>query len=178
MIRRATAGVAAVAALACASVPRAPGGYSFPESFDVTQVVTVDQGRTGRLEFLASLRRAGDDYEVTLFDGALEVPLLTASVRSGTSSVKLLAAGMDGAFGLRLLALLQDLHRRDFPPSVEGRTENDTEPFTVRLDGVPASSSPCRFPSTIEIVPHRDDDPRLLVRTIDVACVPGRRGPW
>jgi len=52
------------------SVPRVPGGYSFPESFDVTQVVTVDQHRTGSLEYLASLRRVDDDFEVTLFDGA------------------------------------------------------------------------------------------------------------
>ncbi len=176
MIRRVTAGVAAVAALACASVPRGHGGYSFPGSFDVTQVVTVDQDRTGSLEFLASLRRVGDDYEVTLFDGALEVPLMSASVRSGARNVQVMAAGMDGAFGLRLLELLQDLYRRDFPASVEGRTESDTGTFTVRLDGLPRSSSPCRFPSTIEVVPHRSGDPRLVVRTIDVACVPGRRG--
>jgi len=175
--RRLTAAVAALAALACASVPRAPGGYSFPGSFDVTQVVTVDQDRTGSLEFLASLRRVGDDHEVTLFDGALGFPLMSASMRSGASDVQVMAAGVDGAFGLRLLALLQDLYRRDFPASVEGRTESDTGDFTVRLDGVPRSSSPCRFPSTIEVVPHRNGDPRLLVRTIDVACVPSRRGP-
>ena len=177
MIRRVAAGVAAVAALACASVPRVPGGYSFPESFDVTQVVTVDQHRTGGLEYLASLRRVDDDFEVTLFDGALEVPLMSASVRSGARKVQVMAAGMDSVFGLRLLALLQDLYRRDFPASVEGRTESDTGDFTVRLDGVPKSSSPCRFPSTIEVVPHRNGDPRLLVRTIDVACVPSRRRP-
>jgi len=176
VIRRVTAGVAAVAAVACASVPRAPGGYSFPGSFDATQIVTVDQARSGSLEFLASLRRVENDYEVTLFDGALVVPLLSASVRSGARNVQVMAAGMDGAFGLRLLELLQDLHRRDFPAPVGGRTENDTGTFTVRLDGVPHSSSPCRFPSTIEVVPHRKGDPRLLVRTIDVACVPGRRG--
>ena len=102
---------------------------------------------------------------------------MSASVRSGASNVQVMAAGMDGAFGLRLLALLQELHRRDFPAPVEGRTENDTGTFIVRLEGVPPSISPCRFPSTIEIVPHRNGDPRLLVRTIDVACVPGRRGP-
>jgi hypothetical protein len=177
VIRRVATGVAAVAALACASVPRAPRGYSFPGSFDATQVVTVDQDRSGSLEFLASLRRVDDDYEVTLFDSALEVPLLSASVRSGARDVQVMAAGMEGVFGLRLLELLQDLHRRDFPAPVGGRTENDTGTFTVRLDGVPHSSSPCRFPSTIEVVPHRDGDPRLLVRTIDVACVPSRRGP-
>ncbi len=177
MTRRLTASVAALAALACASVPRALGGYSFPGSFDVTQVVTVDRDHTGSLEFLASLRRVDDDYQVTLFDGALAVPLMSASVRSGARNVQVLAAGMDGAFGLRLLALLEDLYRRDFPAPVEGRTENDTGTFTVRLDGVPASSSPCRFPSTIEVVPQRSGEPRLLVRTVDVACVPGRRGP-
>ena len=175
MIRRVTTGVAALAALACASLPRAPGGYSFPGSFDVTQVVTVDPGRPESREFLASLRRVGDDYEVTLFDGALGFPLMSASVRSGARNVQVMAAGMDGAFGLRLLALLEDLYRRDFPASVGGRTENDTGTFTVRLDGVPGPGSPCRFPLTIEVVPHRDGDPRLLVRTVDVACVPGRR---
>ena len=176
MIRRVIAGVAALAALACATVPRARGGFSFPASFDVTQVVTVDQDRTGSQEFLASLRRVDDDYEVTLFDGALEVPLLSASVRAGVRKVQVMAPGMDGAIGLRLLELLQDLYRRGFPASVEGRTESDTGTFTARLDGLPASSSPCRFPSTIEVVPHHGGDPRLVVRTIDVACVPGRRG--
>jgi hypothetical protein len=177
LTRRLTAGVAALSALACASVPRAHGGYSFPGSFDVTQVVTVDQDPGGSLELLASLRRDDDEYEVTLFDGALAVPLLSASVRSGARSVQVLAAEMDDAFGLRLLGLLQDLYRRDFPASVAGRTESDSGTFTVRLDGVPGSGSPCRFPSTIEVVPRRNGDPRLLVRTIDVACVPGRRGP-
>ena len=177
MIRRAMTGVAAVAALACAGVPRAPRGYSFPAAFEVTQVVSVDQGRPGGREFLASLRRIGDDYDVTLFDAALEVPLLSVSVREGAVNVQVMAPGMDGAFGHRLLALLQDLYGRDFPPPLEGRTEDDTETFAVHLAGLPGRNSPCPFPSTIQVVPHRIGDPRLLVRTIDVGCTPGRRAP-
>ena len=177
MIRRVTAGVAAVAALACASVPRAPGGYTFPEYFEVTQVVTVAPDRPDSREFLASLRRIEDDYEVTLFDGALEVPLMTASVRSGSVNVQVMTAGMDSGYGHRLIALLRDLYRREFQAPVEGRTENDTGTFAVRLTGLPDSSSPCRFPSTIGVIPFRNSEPGFLVRTVDVACTARRRGP-
>jgi hypothetical protein len=177
MIRRLITGVAAVAAVACAGVPRAPGGYSFPRSFDVTQVVTADPDRPGSREFLASLRRVDDDFEVTLFDSALEVPLMTVTVRAGAESVQVLAAGMDSGYGRRLMALLGDLYHRDFPASLEGTTESVSGTFAVRLAGVPGSTSPCRFPSTIEIIPYRLDEPRLVVRTVDVLCTAGRRGP-
>jgi hypothetical protein len=176
MIRRVITGVAAVAAVACAGVPRAPGGYSFPRSFDVTQVVTVDPDHPGSREFLASLRRIDDDFEVTLFDSALEIPLMTLTVRAGAESVQVMASGMDSGYGRRLMALLRDLYRRDFPAALEGMTENDSGTFAVRLAGVPGSTSPCRFPSTIEIIPHRMGEPRLLVRTVDVLCTAGRRG--
>jgi hypothetical protein len=176
LIRQVISGVAALAAVACASVPRAPGGYSFPRSFDVTQVVTVDPGHPEGREFLASLRRVDDDFEVTLFDSALEVPLMTVTVQAGAESVQVMAPGMDSRYGHRLMAMLGDLYRRDFPASLEGTAENDTGSFAVRLAGVPGSTSPCRFPSTIEVIPHGIGEPRLLVRTVDVACTTGRRG--
>jgi hypothetical protein len=177
LIRTVTAGVAAVAALACVSVPRAPRGYSFPDSFAVTQVVTVDPGRPGSREFLASLRRVDDDFEVTLFDGALEVPLMTASVRSGSVDVQVMTTGMDSGYGHRLIALLRDLYRREFQAPIEGRTDNDTGTYAARLAGLPDSSSPCRFPSTIEVIPFRNNEPGFLVRTVDVVCTASRRGP-
>jgi hypothetical protein len=171
-----TVGVAALVAVACASVPRAPGGYAFPESFDVTQVVTLDPDRPEGREFLASLRRVDDDFEVTLFDSALAVPFMTASVRSGDVKVQPMTAGMDGSYGHRLLSLLRELYRRDFPAPVDGRTESDEGTFAVRLAGLTGSSSPCRFPSTIEVIPHGMGEPRLFVRTVDVACTASRRG--
>jgi hypothetical protein len=171
-----TTGVAALVSIACASVPRAPGGYAFPGSFDVTQVVTLDPDRTEGREFLASLRRVDDDFEVTLFDSALAVPFLTSSVRSGNVKVQVMTAGMDGSYGHRLLSLLRELYRRDFPAPVDGRTESDEGTFAVRLAGLTGSSSPCRFPSTIEVIPHGTEEPRLFVRTVDVACTASRRG--
>jgi hypothetical protein len=175
-MRRMTTGVAAVVAAACASVPRAPGGYSFPASFDVTQVVTVDPDPPGSREFLASLRRMDDDYEVTLFDSALAVPFVTSSVRSGAVKVQVMTAGVDGSYGHRLLSLLRELYRREFPAAIDGGTESDEGTFTVRLAGLPELDSPCRFPSTIEVVPHGTGEPRILVRTVDVACTASRLG--
>jgi hypothetical protein len=93
-----------------------------------------------------------DDFEVTLFDGALAVPFMTASVRSGDVEVQLMTAGMDG------------------------RTESDEGTFAVRLARLTGSSSPCRFPYTIEVIPHGTGDPRLFVRTVDGACTASRRG--
>jgi hypothetical protein len=176
LTRSLTAGVAALATVACASVPRAPGGYAFPGSFDVTQVVTVDPDRPGSREFLASLRRADDDFDVTLFDSALAVPIMTSSVRSGAVNVQVMTAGMDGSYGHRLMSLLRELYRREFPATVDGRTESDEGTLTVRLAGLPGSNSPCRFPSAIEVVPHGTGEPRFLVRTVDVACTASRRG--
>lgn len=177
MIGRIATGLAVLAGTACAAIPRAAGGYAFPESFEVTQVVTVDPDQPGRRELLASLRRVAGDFEVTLFDGVLLIPLLSASVRSGAVGVEEMAPGMDSGYGHRLVDLLRDLYGRDFPIAVGGATESTAGAVTVRLVGVPSSSLPCRFPSTIEVVPHGDGGPRLLVRTIDVACTSGRPGP-
>ena len=175
MIGRVGAGLAVLFGIACAATPRGPGGYVFPESFEVNQVVEVDPGRPGSKEFLASLRRTNEDYEVTLFDVVLQIPVLTASVRAGAVSVQVMTEGMESKYGYRLVELLPDLYGRVFPNTVEGTTESNTEAFGVRLAGVPESGSLCRFPSTIEVIPHRSVGPRLLVRTIDVTCAPGQR---
>jgi hypothetical protein len=174
LIGRVSAGLGVLAGIACAAIPRAPAGYAFPGSFEVNQVVTVEPDGPGRREFLASLGRVQGDYQVTLFDGALQVPILSASVRAGVVSVQVMAAGMDGGYGHRLVELLRDLYGRDFPAPIEGRTESDAGAFAVRLAGVPPSSSACRFPSTIEVIPNPGGGPHLLVRTIDVACTTDR----
>lgn len=175
MIGRIGTGLAVLVGIACAATPRGPGGYVFPESFEVNQVVAVDPDRPGSKEFLASLRRTNEDYEVTLFDAVLQIPLLTASVRAGVVSVQGMTEGMESKYGYRLVELLPDLYGRVFPNTAEGMTESNTEAFGVRLAGVPESGSRCQFPSTIEVIPHRSVGLRLLVRTIDVTCAPGQR---
>lgn len=89
--------------------------------------------------------------------------------------MQVMTEGMESKYGNRLVEFLPDLYGRVFPNTVEGTTESNTEAFGVRLAGVPESGSLCRFPSTIEVIPHRSVGPRLLVRTIDVTCAPGQR---
>ncbi len=175
MTTRVAAGLAAWAGIACASVPQVPSGYTFPESFEVTQVVEVDAGRPGSRQFVASLKRVGGDYEVTLFDAVFDSPLLNASAHSGTVTVEARSPGVDARFGYRLVELLRDLYGRNYPPASDGATESTAGAVAVRLAGVPASASACRFPSTIEVIPPLGGGSPLLVRTIDIACAPSRR---
>jgi len=169
-VRRAAAALLALAA-ACATVPAGPGGWAFPASFDANQVVRIE-GRDGSWELVASLRRRGDDYEVTLFDPVFSAPVLTASLRGGQASERVLApagAGVRPGDGERLVETLREIYGERYPAEEGGRTAAGSLRVHTALSGI-AGEAGCRFPGAIEIRPRAGPVERLEVRTIEVRC--------
>ena len=161
----------------CAGLSHGSAGYAFPSHFDVTQVVTVAPERGETREFVGSVRRAGGDFVVTLFDPVFEVPLLTASYRAGRVTEETHAPGLESGQGRRLVELLRDLYGQHYSVVDDGGTAVGTDDASYRLVGIPGPGSSCRFPLAIEILPRKGMGPRVSVRTVDVACraaVPGR----
>jgi hypothetical protein len=163
--------VAAAAALAfgCAGAgAEGPGAarYRFPTAFRATQVVAMEEPG-GRHELIASVRRSGDEEEVTLFDPIFGVPLLNARARRGEVSEEILAPGPRPGDGKRLAELMRDVFSRDYAER-DGAAEARGWTGTARLSGLPPEAA-CRFPAEIEIIP-RMGQVRVRVRTVDVDC--------
>jgi hypothetical protein len=165
------AALAALAGLAlgCAGVGSrgAAPPYRFPTDFRASQVVALEEPG-GRHELIASVRRSGDEHQVTLFDPVFAVPLLSARAQGGEVSEELLAPGPRPGDGKRLAELLRDVFGRDY---VErgGTAEASGWSGRARLSGLPPGSAACRFPAEIEMVP-RIGQVRVRVRTLDVTC--------
>ncbi len=164
-----------VALAGCAAVPRggAGSGYRFPQAFEVTQLVKLSLGRDGARELLASVRRSGDDYDVTLFDPVFASPVLTASIRGTEAREETLARGPRPGDGIRLVELLRDLHEHRYACTAAGVAEASTARVSYRLSQLPSPAAACRFPAVIEVIPRIGLGPRVHVRTIDVSCSPG-----
>jgi hypothetical protein len=172
-VRRRLCTAAALLAAACAGAPRGRPGqeeYGFPEAFEVTQVVTLASGDERR-EMLASLRRQGGDYEVTLFDPAFAVAILSASRRAGVVSEEPFAQGVRPGDGKRLVDMLVRLYAEVFPAPRGGVTAATSGAFSYRLSAIPDAGSHCRFPGLIAIGPRLGaTGPRIDARTVEVRC--------
>jgi hypothetical protein len=166
-VRRVAAAVA-LAAAGCATAGRggAPA-FAFPGAFDANQVVTVRAEGVDR-EFLASLRRRGDAYDVTLFDPALAVPLWSASSRGGKVTVER-AEGIRASDSARLLGLLGELYAASYRDAGGGRLEARSRTAVFRLDGVRPRDG-CDFPDRIAVAPRLGSAFDLKVVTLDVSC--------
>ncbi|HVO17976.1 MAG TPA: hypothetical protein VMU15_01890 [Anaeromyxobacter sp.] len=167
------AAAALAAAPGCAGAPVRPAGavsYRFPRAFEGSQVVTI-LGAGERREMIASVRRAGDDYEVTLFDPVLQVPLLAARARAGVVTEELLTPGPRPGDGKRLVELLREVYGQEYGES-DGAALAQGRSGRARLTGLPPGGGPCRFPREIEIAP-RTGAVRVAVRTTDLACPAG-----
>lgn len=167
---RGTLAASAALALACAGAAPRPGErtYRFPEAFEATQVVTVALD-SGPQEALASVRRRGADYEVTLFEPTFAAPLLTAAARGGAVSEELLVAGPRRGDGLRLVKLLADVFGRAYRAGADGRGEARGSLGAYALDGLPGPG-PCAFPAAVDVSPTLGLGPHVHARTVDVSC--------
>lgn len=167
-MRRAAPLLAALAA-ACAHAPPPGAPFAFPDAFEANQLVEIATA-DGRREVVASLRRRGADFEVTLFDPVFTIPLLSASTRGGDLRVEGSAPGLPEDAGPQLLALLADLYGRTFRAVGADRLEARSRRFAYALLGVRPRDG-CPFPDRIEVSPRRGAALHLRVVTIDVSCV-------
>jgi hypothetical protein len=166
---RALLPVAAAAALAgCAGARPAGPVWSFPEAFDATQAVSV-RGAGPARDLVASLRRRGGDYEVTLFDPIFGAPLLSAARRGGQVSIEASgpAAGRE-AEARRLVEVLADVYGGAYPAPRGGASEGRAGRLAVRLSGV-APRDGCPFPERVDVSARGVS---VEVRTLDVTCSP------
>jgi hypothetical protein len=168
--------LAAMVASGCAGVAARPAGttYRFPVAFEASQVVTIDAGGERR-EVIASVRRAGDDYQVTLFDPVFQVPLLGAAASGGKVTEELLAPGPRPGDGKQLLELLREVYGQDYAERAGAAVAQGRSGRTT-LAGLPPAGGACRFPREIAITP-RLGAMRFAVRTTDVACGEGGGAP-
>jgi hypothetical protein len=168
--RAAALALAALAAAGCAGVRPAAGaaGFRFPESFDATQAVTVD-APDGKVELLASLRRRGADYEVTLFDPVFATPLLGASLSGGVFRVDASGPGVTAREAERLVEVLRDVYAGSYPLPVSGTTVARGHGIAITLTDVDAGA-PCPFAGRIDVRPRFGAAPAVAVRTLDVSC--------
>ena len=170
MTARAVVAAAAALGLGCAGAGTHGAGpvpYRFPPAFRASQVVTVQQAGEPH-ELIASVRRSGDEQDVTLFDPVFAAPLLSARIRGGEVSEELLAPGPRSGDGKRLAELLREVFGREYAER-GGAAEAGGRAGVARLAGLPPEPAGCRFPAEIEFIP-RVGDLRVRVRTLDVAC--------
>ncbi len=173
-MRRLAAAATALLALACAhgGSPAGPA-FAFPGAFDANQLVEIRTAGETR-EVLASLRRRGGDFDVTLFDPVFAVPLLSASSRGGAVHVEAGPApgrGPGPEEATQLLSLLADLYGRTFRAAGADRFETSSGRFRFGLVGVRPRDG-CPFPDRIEVSPRLGSAVHLRVDTIEVSCVP------
>jgi hypothetical protein len=167
---RSAAALVAALALGCAHAGASGAAFAFPAAFDANQLVTIQTGGETR-ELIASLRRRGADYDVTLFDPVFAVPILSASARDGAVRVEGGAGGLGADRAEQLLSLLADLYGRTFRATGPDRFEARSRRFAYALAGVrPRDGQP--FPDVIEVASRGGPEVRLRVETIDVSGVP------
>lgn len=168
-MRRWLAGASALLAACAGPGAGRPGRaeYSFPRAFEASQLVAVTAGGERR-ELLASVRRSGDDLQVTLFDPVFAVPVLSARAQGRTITEERLAPGPRAGDGVRLVRLLRDVLSRRYAEGA-GTPEAGGWAGRVRLSALPPATTPCRFPAEIEVAP-RGSGTIVRVRTLDVAC--------
>lgn len=167
------AALAVALAAACAGVRPAAPAWTFPDAFDATQVVSAS-GDGPPMELVASLRRRGGDYEVTLFDPVFGAPLLSAAVRGGAHEVREIgpAIGRAGE-ARRLLDVLASVYGRAYPAPREDATGASTLAYAIRLSEFGAPGD-CAFPGRIDVT--ASGGARVEVRTLEVTCTaPGSR---
>ncbi|WP_242392179.1 hypothetical protein [Anaeromyxobacter oryzisoli] len=160
---------ALVLGAACAAIPRGERrSYEFPPSFDATQAVTVTlEGRTQ--ELVASLRRRGDDFDLTLFDPVFSFPLLTSSSHGGVATEVRHVERVRPGDGKRLVELLVLVYETRYPLPVAGAAEASVGAVRSRLEQLPGDA-PCQFPGVILVSPRFGAGPQVSVRTVEVLC--------
>ena len=167
--------VLAVACAASGCAHLAPSAadreFHFRNELAVTQTVEVDAAG-GRHAFLASLRRHGDEIEVTLFDPVFAAPMLSAAWRRGKAEETLLAAGARPGDGKRLIELLREVYAMNYPPPASGRTRATSSRVAVELEGF--GRAPCDFPD--RMVLEARVGPAFEVRVETVSVILNRLG--
>jgi hypothetical protein len=163
------AAIAALAAAGCAGTP-VPGRppFTFPDAFDVNQSVTVRADGVTH-ELVASLRRRSASYDVTLFDPAFGVPLLSASMEGAEVLVREGASPERRGDAEKLLAMLRELYGETYRPSGADRAEASAGKMRYRLTGI-RSRDGCAFPDRIEVRPRLGSAVAVDVVTLDVSC--------
>lgn len=158
-----------LAAAGCAGLRGGARGaeWSFPLRYEANQAVSVTTGGEQR-DLVASVRRDGAEIEVTLFDPALAVPVLSGWQRAGAIGEQRHVDSIPSGYGERLVRLLADLHGRTF--DVTDARDGEARGFGVRyrIEGLSGEAG-CRFPRLIEVTPS-GPAPRVRVETLDFGC--------
>jgi hypothetical protein len=166
---------AAAVCAGCAHIPSGePVAASFPENFALTQVIHVKQGGN-EMDFLASLRRRGSDYELAMLDPTVQVPLYIAHTEGGRLvETKPLPPEARGLGALLIQSLAELFGAQTFVRRPAAMGEGDVFVFRTRrleFEATPwAMTSKCPFPAEIRMKTRGGPDMTAVARTEDVAC--------
>jgi hypothetical protein len=142
--------------------------YRFPERFALLQVISVEQdGR--QMQLLASVRRAGHDFELVMLDPIIQRPLVEASLRGGVWSEK---SSLPAGTNLKVRDLfdaIRQLFEGERFTIEDGGLVFRGDRFRFRMDE--PSPGACAFPKQIVMVPRAGNAVRVSVETQDVSCV-------
>lgn len=167
--------LAATSALGCAhGLSGESVDAAFPDSFGLTQIIHVEQGEN-RLDFIASLRRQGDEYQLAMLDPAVQIPLYVAHTEGGKLvETKPLPPEAKDMGGMLIGSLSELFGARSFVrrPATDGtgdafffrnrRFEFEATPWSMEGE--------CPFPAQIRMRTRGGPDLRVTAITEDVAC--------
>ncbi len=162
---------AALCLAGCAHMGRADQvALAFPCDFSLLQIVSVEQGEL-KMDFLASLRRRGADFELALLDPALQRPIYEAhTAGSAIAETRPLPEEARGLGAMLFQSLRQFFTARSFDRAGQAlaflgdRFHFEFEPWDERES--------CPFPAEIRMQARGGPPMRVVARTADVACGP------
>ncbi|MGI5864005.1 MAG: hypothetical protein ACOX6T_18390 [Myxococcales bacterium] len=141
--------------------------YRFPERFDLIQVITVEQGGQ-RHQFLASVRRAGADFDFVLLDPVIQRPLVEAAYRAGEWTERS-NLPKDVDFKAReLFDAIRQLFAAQCFPKADGNLEFRSD--RLRFWFAEPAPGECSMPATIKMKPRMGDAIAVTAETQDVGC--------
>lgn len=144
-------------------------GYRFPERFEAVQVIRVEQ--QGELhQFLASVRRVGEDYELAMLDPVFQRPLVEASFVNGEYRER---RSLPAEAKLDARALFESI-RQLFSAGCFERGEGGLRLTGSRFvyDFEEPAAGPCAFPKEIHQRARGGFDLAVTAVTEDVVCTP------
>ncbi|MDR0965969.1 MAG: hypothetical protein LBM75_05645 [Myxococcales bacterium] len=142
---------------------------AFPLDFALIQVVEVQPEQGAPMSFLASLRRQGSDFELTLLDPIVQRPLYEAHTKEGrlieTRPLPEEARGL----GALLFGALRQLFESDRFEQREAGLRFTGSRFEFEFEPWPDDAA-CPFPAEIRMWTRGSPKLRAVAKTEDIAC--------
>jgi hypothetical protein len=144
-------------------------GYRFPERFDALQVIRVEQ-QGEQHQFLASVRRTGEDFELAMLDPIFQRPLVEASFVGGEYRERRSLPPEAKLDARALFESIRQLFTARCLERVEGGLRLTGSRFVYEFEE--PAAGPCAFPREIRQRARGGFDLTVVAATEEVVCEP------